>query len=73
MSNGVVEDQAAAHPIKILRKTREILHSNLILFLQLSDYYRVAELKEIVENAMIEIEIDSNSEVQSHTGRRSTP
>ena len=46
-----------ADPSKILKNTGEvsedILHSNLILFLKLSDYYRVAELKEIVEDGMI--------------------
>ena len=50
--------QADADPSKILKKTGEmnkvILHNNLILFLQLCDFYDVAELKEFVEDATIE-------------------
>ena len=58
MPNGVEVTEAVADPSKVLKKTREmnkvIFHSNLILFFKLSDYYRVAELKVIVEDAMIE-------------------
>ena len=54
--NGVEVTQA--DPSKILKNTGEvnkvILHNNLILFLKLSDFYHVAELKEIVEDVMIE-------------------
>ena len=50
--------QVVAEPSKILKKTgemkKDILHSHLILFLKLSDFYHVAELKEIVEDSMIE-------------------
>ena len=49
---GVEVLQAAADPSKILKKTGEmnkiILHDNLTLFLELSDFYDVAELKDIV-------------------------
>ena len=55
---GVDVTEAVTDPSKVLKKTgemnKEILHSNLILFLKLSDFYHVAELKEIVEDAMIE-------------------
>merc|ERR1719427_1736246 len=55
---GVEVLQAAADPSKVLKKSGEmnkiVLHGNLILFLELSDFYDVAELKEIVEDAMIE-------------------
>ena len=62
--NGVELTQA--DPSKILKNTGEvnevILHNNLILFLKLSDYYRVAELKEIVEDGMIEKLSEGNHE-----------
>ena len=49
---------AVADPSKVLKKTgemkKDILHSNLILFLKLSDFYNLAELKESVEDSMIE-------------------
>ena len=55
---GVEVAQAAVDPGKVLKKSgeinKDILHSNLILFLQLCDFYDVAELKEIVEDVMIE-------------------
>jgi len=55
---GVEVAQAATDPSKILKNTGEmnkvILHNYLILFLQLSEFYDVAELKKIVETAMIE-------------------
>ena len=58
--------QAAADLSKILKKTGEmdkiILHNNLTLFLELSDFYDVAELKDIVEDAMIERLDDENCE-----------
>ena len=55
---GVEVAQVVADPRKILKKTgemkKDIPHSNLTLFLELSDFYDVAELKEIVEDAIIE-------------------
>ena len=56
---GVEVAQAVADPSKVLKNTGEmnnkvILHNNLVLFLKLSDFYDVAELKEFVEDAMIE-------------------
>ena len=54
-----MEEAQVTDPSKFLKTTGEmnnkvILHSNLVLFLKLSDFYDVAELKEIVEDAMIE-------------------
>ena len=55
---GVDVTEAVTDPSKVLKKTgkmkKDILFSNLILLLKLSDFYQVAELKEIVEDAMIE-------------------
>ena len=52
MPKGVEVAQVLADPRKVLKNTGEmikvILLNNLILFLKLSEYYRVAELKEIV-------------------------
>jgi len=54
-----MEEAQVTDPSKFLKNTGEmnnkvILHNNLVLFLKLSDFYDVAELKEIVEDAMIE-------------------
>ena len=63
---GVEVAQAAADPSKVLKNTgemnKDILHDNLTLFLELSDFYHVAELKDIVEDAMIERLDDENYE-----------
>ena len=76
---GVEVAQAAADPRKVVKNTGEvtkvILLNNLILFLKLSEYYRVAELKEIVEDAMIEKLDEENYEeflvgATLHGGRR---
>ena len=54
-----MEEAQVTDPSKFLKNTGEmnnkvILHNNLVLFLKLSDFYDVAELKEFVEDAMIE-------------------
>ena len=63
---GVEVAQAAADPSKVLKNTgeinKDILHDNLTLFLELSDFFDVAELKDIVEDAMIERLDDENYE-----------
>ena len=71
---GVEVAQAAADPRKVVKNTGEvtkvILLNNLILFLKLSEYYRVAELKEIVEDAMIEKLDEENYEESLVEGNR---